>query len=238
MRMELNGIVDRVDVKETDNAVYVKVIDYKSGAKDIDYVKMYEGKQLQLTVYMSVMMELLQRAHPDKEIIPTGMYYYHIYDPIVEEVDEQEIEKQRIKDTRLSGLVNDSAESRDLMDGSTGEVTPVNYKADGSLGARNASLVTTEELLRLSEFVREKMIDIGENMIHGNIAMNPEKGQYNSPCNYCDYKSVCRFEAGVGGNQYRIGSQLEKEEAKRLILSSGEQENTVKADLMEGGENA
>lgn len=221
VRMELNGIVDRVDVKETDNAVYVKVIDYKSGAKNIDYVKMYEGKQLQLTVYMSVMLELLKREYPDKQIIPTGMYYYHIYDPIVEEVDEEAIESQRIKDSRLSGLVNDSEESRDLMDGSTGEVTPVNYKADGSLGARNSSLVTTEELLQISAFVRKKMIEIGEDMIHGNIDMNPEKGEHNSPCNYCDYKSICRFEAGIGGNAYRIGSQLDKEEAKSRILAEG-----------------
>ncbi len=244
VRMELNGIVDRVDVKETDHAVYVKVIDYKSGAKDIDYVKMYEGKQLQLTVYMSVMLELLKREYPDKQIIPTGMYYYHIYDPIVEEVDEQAVENQRIKDSRLSGLVNDSEESRDLMDGSTGEVTPVNYKADGSLGARNSSLVTTEELLQISEFVRGKMMDIGEDMIRGKIAMNPEKGEHNSPCNYCDYKHICRFEAGVGGNAYRIGSQLDKEEAKRLILARGEQEDVQmngqmeSENLSEGGENA
>ncbi len=244
VKMELNGIVDRVDVKETDHAVYVKVIDYKSGAKDIDYVKMYEGKQLQLTVYMSVMLELLKREYPDKEIIPTGMYYYHIYDPIVEEVDEQAIERQRMKDSRLSGLVNGSEESRDLMDGSTGEVTPVNYKADGSLGARNSSLVTTEELLQISEFVREKMMDIGENMIRGDIAMNPEKGEHNSPCNYCDYKSICRFEAGVGGNAYRIGSQLDKEEAKRLILARGKQKDeqvtgqVESENLGKGGENA
>lgn len=239
VRMELNGIVDRVDVKETDDAVYVKVIDYKSGAKDIDYVKMYEGKQLQLTVYMSVMLELLKREYPDKQIIPTGMYYYHIYDPIVEEVDEQAIESQRIKDSRLSGLVNDSEESRDLMDGSTGEVTPVNYKADGTLGARNSTLVTTEELMQISAFVREKMIDIGEDMVRGNIAMNPEKGEHNSPCNYCDYKSICRFEAGVGGNAYRIGSQLDKEEAKKLILAENEDQQAIElCNLTEGGENA
>lgn len=223
IRMELNGIVDRVDVKETDDAVYVKVIDYKSGAKDLDYVKIYEGKQLQLTVYMSVMLELLQRKYPDKQIIPTGMYYYHIYDPIIEEVDEQAIENRRIKESRLSGLVNDSEVCRDLMDSSTGMVTPVNYKADGSIGARNTALVSTEELLQISDFVRKKMTDIGETMIQGNISMNPEKGEYNCPCNYCDYKSICRFEAGVGGNAFRIGSRLDKEEAKNLVLAKDKQ---------------
>lgn len=227
VRMELNGIVDRVDIKETEDAVYLKVIDYKSGAKKIDYLKMYEGRQLQLTVYMSVMTELLKRQYPDKQIIPTGMYYYHIHDPIIEETDEDKIERERIKSSRLSGLVNEDEESRRMMDGKTGLVTPLNYKKDGELQARNSALVTTEELQQISGFVRDKMIEIGEDIIHGHIEMNPEKGEVSSPCNYCDYSSVCRFEAGLGGNAYRIQPKLDVQEVKEAILERGK-----------GGENA
>ncbi len=233
VRMELSGVVDRVDVKEEDDTIYVKVIDYKSGAKDLDYVKIYEGKQLQLTVYMSVMLELLARKYPDKRIVPTGMYYYRLHDPIVEATADEKIEEERQKQNRLTGLVNADDKCLDLMDKRTGKVTPVNYKADGSLGARNASLVSTQELLQLSDFVRGKMVEIGESMISGNIEMNPEKGEKNSPCNFCDYKSICRFEPGVGGNVYRIGSGLEKEEAKALILSKESDET-----LEEGGGHA
>lgn len=221
MTMGLSGIVDRVDIKETKDAVYVKVIDYKSGAKDIDFVKMYEGKQLQLTVYMSVMLELLQREYPGKRIVPTGMYYYHIYDPIIEEADEEQLERKRIESSRLSGLVNASEESRQLMDGSTGTVTPVRYKKDGGLDSRNGALVTEEELQAIATFVRGKMEEIGNGIAKGDIRMNPQKGMLNSPCNLCDYKSVCRFEPGLGGNAYQISSRLEKGEAKARILESG-----------------
>ncbi|MBR1865437.1 MAG: PD-(D/E)XK nuclease family protein [Lachnospiraceae bacterium] len=224
MRMELNGIVDRVDIRETEDAVYVKVIDYKSGVKDIDYVKMYEGKQLQLTVYMSVMLELLQREYPDKKIIPTGMYYYHIYDPIIEELEATKREQKRIESSRLSGLVNDDEQCLELMDGKTGLVTPVRYKKDGSLDSRNQALVSTQELQQISEFVRKKMIGLGEQILRGEIEMNPEKGEIHSPCNICDYKDMCRFEAGLGGNQYRIGSQLDKGEAKEKILHNEKME--------------
>lgn len=229
VRMELNGIVDRVDIKEAENAVYLKVIDYKSGAKDIDYLKMYEGQQLQLTVYMSVMSELLQRKYPDKQIIPTGMYYYHIYDPIIEGTDEDKVEEERIKSSRLSGLVNEDEESRQWMDGKTGLVTPVRYKKDGELYSQNNTLVTTGELQEISGFVRDKMMEIGEDIIRGRIEMNPEKGEITSPCNYCDYSSVCRFEAGLGGNAYRIHPQMNGQEAKEQILEQGKKE---------GGENA
>ena len=62
------------------------------------------------------------------------------------------------------------------------------------------------------------MIELGDSIISGNIEMKPQKGELSSPCNYCDYRSVCRFEAGLGGNQYGIGSKLTKEEARELIM--------------------
>lgn len=228
VRMEMSGIVDRVDIKETEDSVYVKVIDYKSGAKDIDYIKMYEGRQLQLTVYMNVMLELLQRRYPDKKIIPTGMYYYHIYDPIIEESDEEQLEKKRVESSRLTGLVNLDEECRNLMDGKTGLVTPVRYKKDGDLDSRNASLVTEEELDSISHFVRQKMIEIGNDMIAGKIPMNPEKGELSGPCNLCDYQSVCRFEPGLGGNAYRIAPQMSKTQAKEHILDNQAEEKEGK----------
>ena len=110
------------------------------------------------------------------------------------------------------------------MDKKTGLVTPVRYKKDGEFDSRNTALVSTDELLQISEFVREKMMDIGENIIHGEIPMNPEKGEYNCPCNYCDYQNVCRFEPGLGGNAYRIQPDLDKKEAKKRIKKEeGEQ---------------
>jgi ATP-dependent helicase/nuclease subunit B len=223
VRMELSGVVDRVDIKETEDAVYVKVIDYKSGAKDIDYIKMFEGRQLQLTVYMNVMLELLARQYPNKKIIPTGMYYYHVYDPIIEEFDEEKLEKKRVESSRLTGLVNEDETSRNLMDGKTGLVTPVRYKKDGDLDSRNAALVTEKQLQAISYFVREKMIDIGNEMVEGNILMNPEKGELSSPCNLCDYKSVCRFEPGLGGNAYQVAPQMSKKDAGEEIFKKSEE---------------
>lgn len=229
MQMELRGIVDRVDIKETEDKVYVKIIDYKSGAKDIDYLKMYEGKQLQLTVYMSVMLELLKRQYPNKQIVPTGMYYYHIWDPIIEEIEEEKVELKRIDKNKLTGLVNGDDECLLLMDEKTGTVVPVRYKKDGGMDARTTSVVTTEELSRISDFVKNKMTEIGEDIIRGQISMNPEKGEQNCPCNFCDFKNVCRFEPGLGGNAYRIAPQLDKQEVKDIILGNNDEK---------GGEDA
>ena len=227
--MGLNGIIDRVDIKETDDTVYVKIIDYKSSEKNIDYVKIIEGKQLQLAVYMSVVMELMKKAYPNKGIIPTGMFYYQLADKIVDGESLCEVEDERIKKSRLTGLFNDDENCLKYMDNNTGNVVSVKYKKDGSVSSSKYE-VTTEELNAISKYTRNKMIEIGDNIIHGQIDMSPQKGEHSSPCTFCDYKSICRFESGLGGNLYGAGLQLKFNEAKEIVCNNKELKQTDEQD--------
>lgn len=214
--MGLNGIIDRVDIKETEDSVYVGIIDYKSSEKNIDFVKIIEGKQLQLAVYMSVIMELMKKVYPNKKIIPTGMFYFQLADKIADGYSFEEAEEIRKKKSRLTGLFNDDEKCLEHMDKKSGMVVSASYKNDGSL-SKNKYGVTSEELNDISEYTRDKMIEIGNKIICGQIDMIPQKGEHASPCQYCDYKSICRFEAGLGGNSYGIGSQLDYNEAKEIV---------------------
>ena len=49
-KMRLRGRIDRVDTCETDDKVYVKIIDYKSGNTTFSLLNLYHGLQLQLVV--------------------------------------------------------------------------------------------------------------------------------------------------------------------------------------------
>ena len=222
--MGLNGIIDRVDIKETDDFIYVKVIDYKSGEKNIDFVKIVEGKQLQLAVYLGVIVEFLKKKYPDKKIIPTGMFYYQLADKIAEGTTDDEAEANRIKKSRLTGLFNDDENCLNYMDQKSGTVIPVSYKKDGSLSS-NKYEVTTNELKAITEYTRDKMTEIGKKIICGQIDMLPQKGEHASPCTYCDYKSICRFEAGLGGNTYGIGSRLKYSDAKEIVCNGDKTED-------------
>ena len=48
---------------------------------------LYHGLQLQLMVYMDAALRIQQGKHPDKQIVPAGVFYYRMSDPIV---DKQE----------------------------------------------------------------------------------------------------------------------------------------------------
>jgi len=82
-KMRLRGRIDRIDTCEKEDQVYVKVIDYKSGNTEFDMVALYYGLQLQLVVYLNSAVELLRRKYPGKEVLPGGMYYYHLDDPVI-----------------------------------------------------------------------------------------------------------------------------------------------------------
>ena len=83
-KMRLRGRIDRIDTLETEDKVYVKIVDYKSGNTTFSLLNLYHGLQLQLVVYLNAALELVARANPGRVTEPAGIFYYHIEDPMVE----------------------------------------------------------------------------------------------------------------------------------------------------------
>lgn len=84
--MRLNGKIDRMDICERGGKKYLRVIDYKSGHKDFDLVMLYHGLQIQLTTYLKYGLSEHRQAADGRqgEVVPAGMYYYNIDDPIID----------------------------------------------------------------------------------------------------------------------------------------------------------
>lgn len=80
---------DRVDIMEEPekNRVYVKVIDYKTGNTSFDMLALYHGLQLQLMIYLDGALKVEQRKYPEREIVPAGIFYYNVKDPMIQEKD-------------------------------------------------------------------------------------------------------------------------------------------------------
>ena len=83
-RIRLQGRIDRVDTARTDEAVYVKIVDYKSGMTEFNPVSLYYGLQLQLVVYLNAALEMEEKQERQRKVIPAGIFYYHMQDPVLE----------------------------------------------------------------------------------------------------------------------------------------------------------
>lgn len=233
-KMHLQGRIDRIDVSEDAEHVYVKVIDYKSGNKKFDLAALYYGLQLQLVVYMNAAMELESRKHPDKEIVPAALLYYHIDDPTIEtpvELTQEQINEEILTKLRMNGVVNSDpavVERLDRFLQDKSKVIPVEKKKDGSFSARSG-ILSREELHVVSAYVDTKIRQIGREILDGKIAANPYEKGNEEACTYCAYKKVCGFDGSIPGYEKRQLEDLDKqtlmqrmqETRKRRIKETG-----------------
>lgn len=227
-KMQLLGKIDRVDICESQDQLFVKIVDYKSGNRKFQLAALYYGLQLQLVVYMNAAMEREKKKHPDKEVIPAAMLYYQVHDPVTAAdtpLTPEEINAAILEKLRTEGVVNSEEDIIRRLDGEAegkSDAIPVEYKKDGSLSARS-SVMSSEELAEISAFVNKKVRTLGKEILEGNIAVNPCESSTENACLYCPYKGVCGFEGNSCGYSYRKLQDLDKEEAMARIIQENQQ---------------
>lgn len=216
-KMRLRGRIDRMDVWENDDDVYVKIMDYKSGGStQFELLSIYHGLQLQLVVYLNAGLELMKKKYPNKNIHPGGIFYYHIDDPFVdasEEKSEEQIFEEILGKLKLDGLVNEEPFVIDAMEhdleGSS-VILPVGRKKDGSLRS-GSHAVSEEQFSQISNYVNQKIETIGKEILDGNITVAPYKMEKKEACAYCPYHGVCGFDERMEGFSYRKLKQFDSD---------------------------
>lgn len=234
-RMHLQGRIDRIDTAQTEDAVYVKVVDYKSGMAEFDPVSFYYGLQLQLVVYLNAALEMEQRLHPERVAVPAGIFYYRMQDPVLEKeagADETAMRERLLKKLRPDGIINEDDEVLELLDhGFSGDslVIPAGRKKDGSLKAASKT-VTPEQFQTLSRFARRKLTQLGERMLGGEVAPDPYEADGRTPCDYCDYADVCGFDRKIPGSCPHRLEPLGKDEVWMRMERELEQEASDRSE--------
>ncbi len=216
--IRLNGRIDRVDLCEDAERVYVRVIDYKSGKTAFDLNKVYNGLQLQLSTYMNVLLTNLRNRYPEKEIVPAGMFYYHIDDPILPYVPgqtEEETETDRLRTLRMDGLINTDPESIRHMDREAkkeSDIVPLSLK-DGAADPKKKSAASTAMFRALERFIDERLQRDGQRIREGEIGIRPiRENPKRNNCSFCPYHAVCCFDPRIEGFAYRELEGLKPEE--------------------------
>ncbi len=154
-----NGKIDRVDTCEDGDCVYVKVIDYKTGSKSFDVTALYHGLQLQLMVYMDAALQMEQKKHPEKEILPAGVFYYRIQDPLIDRPKEGEEQKSILKELKPDGMISLEKEVLGHLDHCmVGEssVIPVKYNKNGSL-SKSSKAASAQDFYLMMKYAVNKV---------------------------------------------------------------------------------
>lgn len=210
------GKIDRIDVCEDEDKLYVKVIDYKTGDKAFDLGELCYGLQMQLVVYMNAALEMQKKKQPEKLVIPAGLFYYRMKDPIVDKPTQgKNAEDAILRELRPDGVVQGSEEVLEHLDrGFTGtsQVIPVARTQAGQL-SKTSKVLSEEEFGVISKFTKKQMQEVEKEILDGNVELKPYFLGGHTGCDYCPYHAVCGFEEKIEGCNYHRLDKLEPEEA-------------------------
>ncbi|MGN1192094.1 MAG: helicase-exonuclease AddAB subunit AddB [Dorea sp.] len=213
------GKIDRIDSCEDGDKVYVKVMDYKTGSKAFDVVALYHGLQLQLMVYMDAAVKNEQKRHPKKEVIPAGVFYYRIQDPLVD-LQEGSLEEAVLRELKPDGMINLNADSLEHLEHrKEGEslAVPVKYNKNGSL-AKSSKVVSDEEFQAMMTYAVKKVDEARKKILSGDTAAAPYRRGQETGCDFCPYHHVCGFDGTIPGYRYRDIGTTGKEEAMAAMV--------------------
>ncbi len=209
LMMKLKGRIDRLDVATVDDDIYVKVIDYKSGNKQLELDCIYAGLQMQLLVYLDTAAKMLEERYPAGKVHPAAMFYYRVADPVVsmegaENLDE--LSEALLKEQRSRGLLNSDETVVHLLDSEmelSSNVIPLNLRKDGTPG-RGSGVCTEEQFGVMRRFIHHKLYEMGSEIMSGHIEKAPYvRSRQEEGCTYCPYKGVCGFDEKQFGYEKR-----------------------------------
>jgi len=225
--LSLEGRIDRIDTYDDGNQVFVRIIDYKSSDHHLNATQIYNGLQLQLLLYLLAALKRNQNKYGKKKIVPAGIYYYTIQDPIIDQAQNKKEPEIALKEAlRMKGITESSKGS--LMVQEEGFSTDADYQSSSVVGLRTtkkgelyktASVLTSEQLEKLTDFAFHKAKEIGDCIASGEIMAQPVKLRDIDGCAYCAYKTICGYGNQIPG--YGKRNIVEKKDIKEIAEDNG-----------------
>lgn len=214
--VEITGKIDRIDIAKNNDGTYVRIIDYKSSVKNVDLNKVVAGLQIQLLTYLNEMCKV-------EDFIPAGVLYFDLDNPSIstnKNLTNEEIANEIKKKFRMTGLIVADVNVIKMMDNNLKENTGASEIIPGGLTAKgeiskSQNIITKSQFENLNIYMDKIIKEISEEILNGNIEAKP---YYNSkvnkgktPCYYCKYKSICKFEPDSENSQYNYIGTLNKD---------------------------
>jgi ATP-dependent helicase/nuclease subunit B len=207
--LSLAGKIDRLDVAQLDGKKAAIVFDYKRRNKSFNWAKFYYGLDMQLPIYMLAVRNTSGQEYKVQDV--AGAFYMPVeVSPTKTTIDEL-VRKTESFDYKAKGIFN--GEFAEELDGKAlkdSEFYNFYVTKDGepygSYGNRGA--LKPADFEKVLKFAERKIIELAEEIVSGKIDVKPYRLGTESPCSYCKYKSVCRFDWQV--NDYNFLKTLSK----------------------------
>ncbi len=192
--VQVQGTVDRVDTFKKDGRTYLRIVDYKTGAKVFDMVEICAGLNLQMLIYLFSICKNGQSRYGD--ITPAGVLYLPAKLPVTRiegNTPPAVMERERLKTMKMNGLLLDQPDVLEAMEKENGGLfIPVSFTASG-ISKMRSSLASLEQFSWIEQHIQNLLLQMAKLLHSGNIEALPVSG-ITDGCQYCDYHDICGHE--------------------------------------------
>ena len=193
-QIRLSGKIDRVDGWTEGDTLYLRVADYKTGSETFSLSNVWYGLGMQMLIYLFMLAEEGEERY-GKKIAPAGVLYLPAKDTILSlprGTSDEDIEKERRKNSNRTGIALKKQELLDAMDKSGARLKFSEKGTDSAV-----RLASAERLGMLAGLVKKNLADIGAELKKGSIGAEPcYIGSNRLMCEYCEFVSACPFDPG------------------------------------------
>jgi len=205
--LSLDGKIDRVDIANVSGKITAIVLDYKRRAKSFSWSELYYGLDMQLAIYM---LATHNAAGAGEDVV--GAFYMPVeVSPKASRLDGLSLKAESF-DYKARGIFNgDFAQQLD-GENRNGENKFYNFyvtkNGEPYGNYENRGALKPNDFEKVLKFTEVKIIELAEEILSGRIEVRPYRLSQRSPCSYCKYKSVCRFDWQI--NDYNSLESLRK----------------------------
>lgn len=191
---------------------YLRIIDYKSSSKNIDLNEVYAGLQIQLLTYSDAICK-------EEDILPAGIFYFSLLEQMIKadkKITDEEIEELIRKNFRMKGLILADVKIIQMNDNTltsgSSKLVPAAITASGTVNEKWTNGVNKEEFKVLQDYIDFIIKQIAKEILSGKIDLKPYNKNGKTPCEYCEYKSICGFNTKQSNNSYHYIDKKSKDD--------------------------
>lgn len=175
-KVKIMGVIDRADKYETEQGTFVRIVDYKTGNKTFSLSNIFYGLDVQLMVYLNALSD------SDLSFKKAGALYFKFEDFISREKSRTQMGKAFSKmqtALKLKGLILDDEKVINAYD---------------EVSSNRAKKASEKRFDTLSNHIKNGIKDLCNELFEGKFDIVPCNTKDSSPCAYCPYGTVCKFD--------------------------------------------
>jgi len=220
----VSGRIDRVDQATIGDELYVRVIDYKSSARGLDFAEIYYGLAIQMLLYLKTVVEQSEHLFA-RQAKPAGALYFHVKNPLLKgdlSASEEVRERLLLESYQMQGVIVENDAVLEATDGiafaerTKSPLVKVTFTKEGLHKTQTKGVLPEQDLERLMDHAWEELKESSSEIYEGEIAIDPFNYQDRKPCTFCEYRAVCQFDEALGNEYRELAPLSEKDVLERL----------------------